>query len=144
MQPATVAAVLSGDSGCTWSRMAAARVVLPSAIASITSRSTVITSSRVGTLIPLAWSARCQVLWLACLARRSREDRLCAGVAASLGQRATQSGTAVKYSNRGALSEPQHHSRDRLMCVNDFSKPHCREFTPKRSLVRSQYRPPHV
>ena len=66
---------------------------------------------------------------------------LCAGVAASLGQRATQSGTAVKYSNRGALSGPQHHSRDRLMCVNDFSKPNCREFTPKRSLVRSQYRP---
>jgi hypothetical protein len=45
MQPATVAAVLSEDSGCIWSRMAAARVMLPYAIASITGRSTVITSS---------------------------------------------------------------------------------------------------
>jgi hypothetical protein len=41
-----------------------------------------------------------------------------------------QIGTAAKYSNRGVLSGPQHHSRDRLMCANDFSKPHCREFTP--------------
>ncbi len=46
------------------------------------------------------------------------------------------SGTAAKYSNRGAPGGPQHHPRDRLTCVNDLSKPHCRQFASRRSGVR--------
>jgi len=47
MQAATVCAESSGDSGWTWSRMAAATVVSSAASASTTSRSAAVASSRV-------------------------------------------------------------------------------------------------
>jgi hypothetical protein len=100
-------------------------------------------TARAPTLSPLS---RCSRLLHAIHARPARPSRDPLGPVGLARRRCALEAvekfdTAAKYSNLCA-APTRYDVRSSLSCVNDPHRPLCHSFTPRRSLVRSQYRPP--